>query len=107
MIEHRARIRGRSYQQSKGVFASATVSSPMFSLSQLALVSLVAGTNPYLDSGRELYRSVRFKDAEAQLQLARRVPTSTRDERREALDLLARAIAAQGRLEDAEAVYAE
>lgn len=71
------------------------------------LLALSLGANPYLDEGRKLYDQVRYRDAEAKLQLAREAPGSTDAERRETFDLLAKAVAAQGRLDEAERVYAE
>lgn len=64
------------------------------------------GVNPYLDQGRTLYREVRYSEAEVQLRLGLDVPTATAFERREAHDLLARVLLAQGRGEEAKQIYA-
>lgn len=70
-------------------------------------VALLLGANPYLEEGRAHFEAVRYQAAEARLRLACQVPTSTREERREAFDLLARALLAQGRQEEAELAYAQ
>lgn len=71
------------------------------------LVASVAGANPWLDEGRKHYEALRYSAAEAQLRLAVSVPTATAEELHEACDLLARALAAQGRLDEARTVYAD
>jgi hypothetical protein len=73
-----------------------------------ALVALVvSGANPNLEEGRALFEAMQYRPAEARLRLARSAAQSNPAERREILDLLARALAAQGRLGEAEDVYAE
>lgn len=79
----------------------------MLSLALLGLLSSGLAANPYLDEGRRLYSAVRYKQAEEKLRLATQVPTSTPAEKREAFDLLARTLAAQGRMDEGELVYAE
>lgn len=80
----------------------------MPSLLSLSIALLLSSSaNPYLDRGRELYGAVRYEAAEAQLRLARKVPTNTPAERWESADLLARALAAQGKQTEARRVYAE
>ena len=64
------------------------------------------GANPYLDQGRTLYRAVRYAEAEVQLRMGLEVPTATPSERREAHDLLARVLLAEGRGAEAEQIYA-
>jgi hypothetical protein len=71
------------------------------------LLLFLSGANPFLDEGRRLYDAMLYENATAQLRLAAEAPTSTREERREAVDLLARALAAQGLDEQAEREYAK
>jgi hypothetical protein len=70
------------------------------------LVLWVSGANPFLDEGRRLYEGMLYEKATVQLRLAADAPTSTREERRQAVDLLARSLAAQGLVEEAEREYA-
>jgi hypothetical protein len=77
----------------------------MLALGTFGLAALVAGANPSLEDGRKLYDALRYRAAEARLRLALDVPTSTPEERREAHDLLARSLMAQGRAKEAEQVY--
>lgn len=72
-----------------------------------SVLPLVLAANPYLDQGRKLYRQLFYQEAEVQLRRAIEVPTSTQEERREAYDLLARALYARGQAGDAELAYAE
>lgn len=67
---------------------------------------LTLGANVDLDEGRMLHDSMQFRAAEARLRLARQQAQSPA-ERNEAIDLLARTLAAQGRLKDAEDLYSE
>src|SRR4051812_9335258 len=71
------------------------------------LCALILATNPYLAESRQLYESLRYEKAIMRLELARKVPTTSNDERREILDLLARSYAALGQLDKAEDSYAE
>ncbi len=70
-------------------------------------LGLVLAANPYLGEGQKLFDGMRYPEAEARLRTAREVPTSTPEERRRVYDLLARSVAAQGRLPEAEGLYAE
>lgn len=79
----------------------------MACLPLIAALTSVLSANPYLDQGRKLYDAVQYEEAEAKLRLAKEVPTSSREERREAFDLLARSVSAQGRADEAERLYAE
>ena len=72
-----------------------------------ALVTTILATNPYLDEARALLDSMQYEKARARLEYAKRTSTSTRDERRETYQLLARAWAAEGKLDQAEASFAE
>lgn len=71
------------------------------------LCALLLASNPYLAESRQLYESLRYEKAISRLELARKVPTTSNDERREILDLLARSYAASGQLDKAEDAYAE
>lgn len=66
---------------------------------------LVLTANPYLAESRQLYESLRYEKAITRLELARKVPTNSPEERREILDLLARSYAAVGELGKAEDAY--
>ena len=75
-----------------------------------ALASLVAalvGASPELDEARALYQAMRYKHAAEKLWLARDQRGLTKAERREVHDLLARSLAAQGRLDESEAVWSD
>ncbi len=72
-----------------------------------AVLLAVSGASPELSEGRELYRAMRYRLAEEPLRAAAARPENSRAERYEAHDLLARALAAQGKLEEAEAVWGE
>ncbi|MBL8954100.1 MAG: hypothetical protein JNK82_25210 [Myxococcaceae bacterium] len=71
------------------------------------LVAVALTSNPYLDEARGLLESMQYAQARAKLEYARKVTTSTRDEKREVFALLARAWAAEGKLDQAEATFAE
>lgn len=71
----------------------------------LLFIALTA--NPYLDEARGLLDSMQYGQARAKLEYARKVTTSTRDEKREVFALLARAWAAEGKLDQAEAAFSE
>lgn len=74
----------------------------MFLPLAVQVVAVVVGANPHLDEGRKLFRGLYYQEAEVPLRRACRVPTSTPQETLEAFDLLARTLAAQGRLDEAE-----
>lgn len=65
------------------------------------------GASPQLDEGRALVTQLRFAEARTHLEAARASTTLTLGERREAAGLLAHCYAAEGRIADAEKVYAE
>jgi hypothetical protein len=69
------------------------------------LALLVVGANPYLEEGQRHHDALEYERAEGALRLAIQVPTSTQEERRRAHDLLARSLAAQGKLDQAQEVY--
>jgi hypothetical protein len=71
------------------------------------LTVLLFTANPYLEEGRSFYQSLRFREAESRLRLARENPGNTADETREILDLLARSVSAFGKFNEAEEIYAE
>jgi hypothetical protein len=73
----------------------------------IALPLALLAANPYLDEARKLADSLHYPEAEAKLRTASRVPTNSPEERREIVDLLARAVVAQGRAAEAESLYAE
>lgn len=73
----------------------------------LSVVALLLTANPYLAESRQLYESLRYEKAITRLELAKKVPTTTNDERREILDLLARSYAALGQMDKAEDAYEE
>src|SRR5437016_3069698 len=79
----------------------------MLLLPLAALTALASGVNPYLAEARDFYAQLLYAKAEARLKLAREVPNSTPEERREVYDLLARSQVALGRTADAEASYSE
>src|SRR5688572_29120142 len=70
-------------------------------------VALALQANPYLDEGRALFKKVRFVEALQQLTLARQVSSSTPEERREVLDLLARTYLAVGREREAAEAFTD
>jgi hypothetical protein len=74
-------------------------------LSAIGWWMLPLAVNPYLTQGREQYLQLEYERAEATLRLAEQVPGNSRDERRAIDDLLARTLVAEGRLDDAQAVY--
>jgi pentatricopeptide repeat protein len=70
------------------------------------LASLFA-TNPYLDESRVLMDALQFEEALAKLNWARQSTANSVNERREIYTLMAKAHAAQGRLEEAERAFRE
>jgi hypothetical protein len=76
------------------------------SLVATTLIALGLSANPHLDEGRRLFDAMHFKPAEAELRRAI-ADGGDPEEAREAHDLLARALAAQGRVDDAEKIYGE
>ncbi|MGQ0507485.1 MAG: tetratricopeptide repeat protein [Myxococcaceae bacterium] len=79
----------------------------MHSVCLSLIATLVTAAGPDLVEGRSLYHSLRYRLAEEHLRRALSGSGNTPDERFEAHDLLARSLAAQGRLEEAEVVYRE
>jgi hypothetical protein len=73
----------------------------------LQVASLLLGANIYLDEAKIQLEALRYDKAEARLRLAQQVPNSTQAQRREIFDLLARALAAQGRMDEAQQSYEE
>lgn len=71
------------------------------------VIALTLGVNPQLSEGRALFQRLRYEAAEAKLREAQRNPESTPQERAEVLDLLARSLAAQGRMDECEEAYRE
>lgn len=71
------------------------------------LAASSASANPYLDKGRAAYDALNFDAAIPQLELARKSPSASTEERVQALDLLARSYIAVGRRDDAELSYGE
>src|SRR5262249_50308718 len=67
----------------------------------------VFSANPYLEEGRGFYQSLRFREAESRLRLARENPGNSPEETAEILDLLARSVSAFWRFEGAEEIYEE
>jgi hypothetical protein len=72
----------------------------------LSLVSALLGANPFLEEGKQFYRDMFYPQAADRLRVAVDAPNITREERREAVDLLARSLAALGHLDEAEHEYA-
>src|SRR5258708_8729671 len=70
------------------------------------LVLWMSSANPFLGEGKRLYDAMLYEKATAQLRLAADAPASTREERRQAVDLLARSLAAQGLIDQSEREYA-
>src|SRR5579871_904966 len=70
----------------------------------LLLVWLVQA-NPFLEEGKQFYRDMLYPQAADRLRVSLRAPNLTHEERREAFDLLARSLAAQGQLDEAEELY--
>ena len=79
----------------------------MCSSAVACLTALVLSANPYLEEGRGFYRSLRFREAESRLRLARENPGNSPEETVEILDLLARSVSAFGRFDEAEEFYEE
>lgn len=71
-----------------------------------AAVALVAGAGSEMEQARAHYEALRFGAAEKLLRETLERPAPV-EERRELLDLLARCVAAAGRLDEAETVYAQ
>lgn len=71
------------------------------------LVTFTLAASPQLVEGRALVQQLKFAEARTQLEAAKQSTTLTPEERREVSALLAHCLAAEGRLPDAEAVYAE
>lgn len=79
----------------------------MYSSAVACLTALVFSANPYLEEGRSFYQSLRFREAESRLRLARENPGNSAEETAEILDLLARSVSAFGRFDEAEEIYEE
>jgi len=79
----------------------------MCSSAVACLTALVFSANPYLEEGRGFYQSLRFREAESRLRLARENPGNSPEETVEILDLLARSVSAFGRFDEAEELYEE
>src|SRR5499427_4458372 len=79
----------------------------MCSSAVACLTALVLSANPYLEEGRGFYQSLRFREAESRLRLARQNPGNSAEEMAEILDLLARSVSAFGRFDEAEEIYEE
>jgi tetratricopeptide (TPR) repeat protein len=76
-------------------------------LSLLSVATWLVAANPQLDEGRALYQSLRYERAAEQLKLATQAPGLTPEERITSYDLLARSLAALGRMDEARATYRE
>jgi hypothetical protein len=72
-----------------------------------SVLAVVLAVNPHLEEGRQLYEKLKYPEAEARLKVAATVPGLSAAEQAETLDLLARAMLAQGRTADAERTYGE
>ncbi len=79
----------------------------MCSSAVACLTALVFSANPYLEEGKSFYQSLRFREAESRLRLARENPGNSAEETAEILDLLARSVSAFGRFDEAEEIYEE
>jgi hypothetical protein len=79
----------------------------MYSSAVAYLTVLLFTANPYLEEAKGFYESLRFREAESRLRLARQNPGNTPEETREILDLLARTVAAFGRFDEAQEIYTE
>jgi hypothetical protein len=64
-------------------------------------------SNPYLTEALAMYRRLDYSNALKRLDVARRVPTNSREDQEAILDLLARCQVAEGRVKDAEATFTE
>src|SRR5438093_1013129 len=71
------------------------------------LVLALLNADPHLVRGRALYEALLYEDSEVELRLARDATLANPDEQREVLRLLASALAAQGRLVEAENAFAD
>ncbi|MBX7097110.1 MAG: hypothetical protein K1X89_05325, partial [Myxococcaceae bacterium] len=72
----------------------------------VACLTALLGASADFDEGAKLYDAMQFRAAEARLRLAREQAVSD-GEKVPVLDLLARTLVAQGRVKEAEDVYAE
>ena len=72
-----------------------------------AVLPLALAANPHLDEGRRLYEQLKYPEAEARLKIAAQAPNNSEAEQAQISDLLARAMIAQGRANDAERTYSE
>lgn len=72
-----------------------------------SLVVIIASASPQLEEGRVLVQQLQFAQARVRLEAAKASTTLSIDERREVIGLLAHCFAAEGRVPDAENVYAE
>ncbi len=72
-----------------------------------AILAFVLATNPYLDESRALMDTLQFEEALAKLNWARQSTANSVGERREIYALMAKAHAAQGRMEEAERAFRE
>jgi tetratricopeptide (TPR) repeat protein len=73
----------------------------------LSVATWLTTANPQLEEGRALYQSLRYERAAEKLKLATQAPESTLEERITSYDLLARSLAALGRMDQVEATYRE
>lgn len=73
----------------------------------IAVLSTTLAANPYLEEARKLVDSMQYQKARERLEYARQATTSTREERRETYQLLARTWAAEGDLARTEAAFSE
>ncbi|MCP3138307.1 tetratricopeptide repeat protein [Pyxidicoccus xibeiensis] len=71
----------------------------------LVVLGQAAPANPYLDQARARYEALDFSETLALLQLAEQVPSNTRAQRLDILELKARCELAEGRRAEAEASY--
>lgn len=68
---------------------------------------LAQASNPYLEEGRALVKQLKYPEAILTLELAKRVPSGTLEEKREVLELLGRAQVAEGQKSKAEVTFTE
>jgi hypothetical protein len=71
----------------------------------LSVATWLLATNPALEEGRTLYQSLRYERAAEKLLVATQAPEATREERLESYDLLARSLAALGRMKEVQDTY--
>ncbi|WP_224246742.1 hypothetical protein [Hyalangium gracile] len=74
-------------------------------LSLLSVATWLVAANPQLDEGRALYQSLRYERAAEKLRLATQAPGATPEERIASYDLLARSLAALGRMDEVKSTY--